>query len=77
LTAGVVRGDIPESGQQRPLCYYYHATTNTNPPAQRGDYGQILQLGEAFSPAVDCNKLLMMMKLASKQPSSSLARWNY
>ncbi|CAH2268904.1 jg21172 [Pararge aegeria aegeria] len=32
----------------------------TNPPAQRGDYGKILLSGEAFSPAVDCNRLLMM-----------------
>ncbi|CAH2267523.1 jg22611 [Pararge aegeria aegeria] len=34
------------------------STAITNQPAQRGDYGQILQLGEAVSPAVNCNRLL-------------------
>ncbi|CAH2232556.1 jg22655 [Pararge aegeria aegeria] len=39
------------------------STASTNPPAQRRDYGQVLQLGEAFSPAVDCNRLLMTMMM--------------
>ncbi|CAH2234885.1 jg3116 [Pararge aegeria aegeria] len=38
------------------------STAITDPHAQRGDYGQILQLGEASNPAVTCNRLVMMMK---------------